>query len=124
MSQSIWITVFLLVGSLRILMSQNLSDEKKEILSFLDQQTNTLSSAAQQIWTYAELGFQEEKSSRLLKEMLKDAGFSIKSGVAEMPTAFVASYGEGKPVIGILAEFDALPGVSQEAVPYRKERQD
>ena len=56
--------------------------------------------------------------------MLKDAGFKVTSGVAEIPTAFVAEYGSGKPVIGILAEFDALPGVSQAAVPTRQERED
>jgi aminobenzoyl-glutamate utilization protein B len=64
------------------------------------------------------------ESSGLLQEKLLSEGFSIDAGVAEMPTAFVASFGSGKPVTGILAEFDALPGVSQEAVPYRKERDD
>ena len=69
--------------------------------------------AAMKIWNYAELGYQESESSQLLQSLLKDNGFSVESGVAGIPTSFVASYGEGEPVIAILAEFDALPGFSQ-----------
>jgi aminobenzoyl-glutamate utilization protein B len=71
---------------------------------------------ALQIWDYAEVGYKEVKSSALLQKTLADNGFVVKAGVAEIPTAFVASYGSGSPVIGILAEFDALPGLSQQAV--------
>ena len=74
---------------------------------------------ARQIWEWAEVGYQEEQSSELLKGELEAAGFSVDSGVAGMPTAFVASYGSGGPIIGILAEYDALPGISQDAVPER-----
>lgn len=74
---------------------------------------------ALQIWDYAEVGYKEVKSSALLQKTLTDAGFSVKAGVADIPTAFVASYGSGSPVIGILAEFDALPGLSQQAVPEK-----
>lgn len=80
-------------------------------------------SLAHQIWERAELGYQEHASSGILQSHLRDAGFEIDAGVAGMPTAFVASYGEGEPTIGILAEFDALPGMSQEAVPERSPRQ-
>lgn len=66
------------------------------------------------IWDYAELGFKENKSSTLLQTTLKDNGFTVEAGVAGMPTAFVATYGSGSPVIGILAEYDALPGISQD----------
>lgn len=72
---------------------------------------------AQKIWNYAEVGYQEHKSAALLQEKLKTAGFSVETGVADIPTAFVATYGSGKPVIGILAEYDALPGLSQQAKP-------
>ena len=65
------------------------------------------------IWDYAELGFKESKSSALLQTALKDNGFTVEAGVAGMPTAFVATFGSGSPVIGILAEYDALPGISQ-----------
>jgi aminobenzoyl-glutamate utilization protein B len=73
-----------------------------------------------QIWDYAEVGYKEIKSSALHQQTLRDNGFTVQAGVAEIPTAFVATYGSGKPVIGILAEFDALPGLSQEAIPERK----
>lgn len=75
---------------------------------------------ALQIWDNAEVGYKEKKSSALLQETLKNNGFTVEAGVAEIPTAFVATYGSGKPVIGILAEFDALPGLSQQAVPEKK----
>ena len=75
---------------------------------------------ARQIWEWAEVGYQEAQSSELLKTELEAAGFSIESDIAGMPTAFVASYGSGGPVIGLLAEYDALPGISQDAVPERK----
>lgn len=75
---------------------------------------------ALQIWDYSEVSFKESKSSSLLQKTLLDEGFKVDSGVAGMPTAFIASYGSGKPVIGILAEFDALPGLSQTINPERK----
>ncbi len=75
---------------------------------------------ALQIWEWAEVGYQEEKSSALLQEELRAAGFELEAGVAGMPTAFIGSFGSGGPVIGILAEFDALPGISQAAVPERR----
>ncbi|MEO0903001.1 MAG: amidohydrolase, partial [Bacteroidota bacterium] len=67
---------------------------------------------------------QEEKSAALLKDKLSENGFTIKQGVANIPTAFIASYGSGKPVIAILGEFDALPGVSQTSSPFREKRTD
>ena len=67
------------------------------------------------IWGFAEVGYKEAKSSALLQKTLKDNGFTVQAGVADIPTAFVATYGSGKPVIGILAEFDALPGLAQQA---------
>jgi aminobenzoyl-glutamate utilization protein B len=75
---------------------------------------------AMQIWNFAEVGYKEEKSTALLQQVLSDNGFIIQKGVASIPTAFVASYGSGQPVIAILAEFDALPGLSQEAIPEKK----
>jgi aminobenzoyl-glutamate utilization protein B len=71
------------------------------------------------IWGYAEIGFKEYKSTALLQGKLKENGFTIETGVAGMPTAFVATYGSGKPVIGILAEYDALPGLSQNNMPTK-----
>jgi aminobenzoyl-glutamate utilization protein B len=74
---------------------------------------------AGQIWDYAEVGYKEVKSSALLQKTLSASGFTVKAGVADIPTAFVAEYGSGSPVIGILAEFDALPGLAQQAVPEK-----
>jgi len=97
------------------------SKETKEVLQQLQQRTQEYGDMAHSIWEYAELGYQETKSSSLLQSHLKAEGFTIKKEVAGIPTAFVAEYGSGKPIIGILAEFDALPGISQAAVPERKE---
>lgn len=96
--------------------------EKNAILSSLDESFGEYAEMAQQIWEYAELGFQEEKSTAVLQDKLREAGFAVESGVAGMPTAFVATYGSGAPVLGFLAEFDALPGVSQKAVPRPEPR--
>ncbi|MCB0665406.1 MAG: amidohydrolase [Saprospiraceae bacterium] len=86
----------------------------------IDEKAAVYEEVAMRIWGLAELGYQEYESSQLLQETLAGAGFTIEKQVAEMPTAFVASYGTGQPVIGILGEFDALPGVSQDSLPERK----
>ena len=91
----------------------------KQIEALVDQHSAQYAQASKTIWEYAELGYHEDKSSALLQHDLKEAGFRIEAGVAEEPTAFVATYGQGSPIIGILGEFDALPGLSQAAVPDR-----
>jgi aminobenzoyl-glutamate utilization protein B len=78
---------------------------------------------ALKIWEWAEPGYQEKKSAAALAEVAEKAGFTLKKNVAGIPTAFTAEFGSGKPVIGILGEFDALPELSQEAVPFRKPRE-
>ncbi|WP_282165405.1 amidohydrolase [Cellulophaga baltica] len=93
---------------------------KKEVLKKLDTKNEIYTSIAQSIWNYAEMGYQEEQSSALLQKTLKQEGFSIKKGVAEIPTAFIAEYGSGMPVIAILGEYDALPGLSQKATPKKE----
>ena len=90
-----------------------------KILKSIQENKSAYSSVAQQIWSYAEMGYQEEQSSALLQKTLKAEGFEITTGVAEIPTAFIASYGSGGPVIALLGEFDALPGLSQKALPYK-----
>jgi aminobenzoyl-glutamate utilization protein B len=77
---------------------------------------------SRQIWELAEVGYKETKSSALLRDELKAAGFAVQEGVAGMPTAFVATWGSGTPVIGLMGEFDALPGLSQEVVPEHQPR--
>jgi aminobenzoyl-glutamate utilization protein B len=90
-----------------------------ELLSFIDGRYDDTARIARTLWEYAEVGYQETRSSELLQQTLRDEGFSIEAGVAAIPTAFVASFGSGGPVIGILAEFDALPGINQDSVPAR-----
>jgi aminobenzoyl-glutamate utilization protein B len=89
-------------------------------LEVLDQRREAFAEVARQIWGFAEVGYQEHKSSALLQSQLRTAGFEVRSGVAGMPTAFVASWGQGTPVVAFLAEFDALPGLSQAAAPERQ----
>jgi aminobenzoyl-glutamate utilization protein B len=91
----------------------------QQLLELVDQHAAHFSTTSKTIWDYAELGYQEEKSSTLLQRELQSAGFRVQSGVAGEPTAFVASFGQGQPVIGIMGEFDALPGLSQAATPNR-----
>lgn len=91
-----------------------------DILKHLDSIRADLVSCNQDIWAYAELGLEEYRSSARLVGMLKKAGFTVKEGVSGMPTAFVAEYGSGAPIIGILAEYDALPELSQQALGIRK----
>lgn len=100
--------------------SQQLNALKEKTLSMLDASYAADKKTALQIWDYAELGYKETKSAALHIQNLKEAGFSVETGVAGIPTAFVATYGSGSPVIGILAEYDALPGLAQEAVPEKK----
>ena len=89
-------------------------------IQWLETHFHLLDSVSKAIHAFAEPGYQEYKSSALLISVLEENGFRVEKGVAGIPTAFVATYGEGKPVIGILAEYDALPGLSQAAVPYRQ----
>jgi aminobenzoyl-glutamate utilization protein B len=90
---------------------------KEAAIQGIDAKAQQYAATAHKIWEFAEVGYQEVKSSALLQETLTQAGFKIEKGVEGMPTAFVASYGSGKPVIAILGEYDALPGISQDAVP-------
>ncbi len=87
----------------------------KEISEKIEDKKEYYAKISDKIWEYAEPRFQEYKSSELLQQTLKKEGFSIKSNLAGEETAFIAEYGSGKPVIGFLGEFDALPGLSQKA---------
>ncbi len=95
-------------------------DDKTNVINQLDKKLSKYGALSNQIWGFAEMGYQEVQSSALLQENLKKEGFTVLSGVADMPTAFTATFGSGKPVIGILGEFDALPGLSQDSIPEKK----
>lgn len=104
-------------GSVR---AQEISNDKQQLLTYLDNQQEEMISISDSIWAAAEVAFEESASSRLLADYAESQGFRVERGVAGMPTAFVATYGSGKPVIGILGEFDALPGISQKAQPTKE----
>ncbi|MCW0483929.1 amidohydrolase [Gaoshiqia sediminis] len=111
---TVWILKISILGYAQ-LDTVDIYPAKKEALKYLSrgETVEKFGKISDAIWSYAELGLQEYKSSRLLEETLKKEGFTVETGLAGMPTCFVASYGSGKPVIGILAEFDALPALSQ-----------
>jgi aminobenzoyl-glutamate utilization protein B len=88
-------------------------------LDRIDRDAARNAETAKAIWSYAEVGYQETKSSALLQKQLKDAGFRIQNGVAGIPTAFTATWGNGGPVVAVLGEFDALPGINQSDKPTR-----
>ncbi len=95
-------------------------DYESLVLELIESRKDRFIEISDEIWNYAELGLREFKSSKLLANELLANGFNVEMGVAGMPTAFVATWGRGKPVIGIMGEYDALPGLSQKVVP-RKE---
>ena len=97
---------------------------RKLALGWIDANADAIKRVNQRIWTYAEPGLEEVKSSRELMDFLKANGFTVQEGVAGMPTAFVAAFGSGRPIIGILAEYDALLGLTQDASPERHPRPD
>jgi len=94
--------------------------ERDALLQRMDTQAAHFGDLSKQIWEFAEVGYRETRSSALLRDELKNAGFAITERVADIPTAFTAQWGSGHPVIGILGEYDALPGLEQEAVPVKR----
>ena len=99
-------------------------DAKRAAVARIDAAAETYWQASQDIWGWAEPGYQESRSAERLKGLLRAGGFEIEEGIADIPTAFLAEFGSGKPVIGILAEYDALPGLSQKAVPHQEAREE
>jgi aminobenzoyl-glutamate utilization protein B len=93
------------------------SAAKLESVESIDRHAAELSDMADQIWGFAETALREHRSSKLLADYAQKKGFRVERNVAGMPTAFIASYGSGKPIIGILGEYDALPGLSQKIAP-------
>ena len=92
----------------------------KKYVNWIKENQQRLIDISNKIWEFAEVGFEEIKSSKLLAETLEKAGFFVEKNVAGIPTAFCASYGNSKPVIAILGEYDALPGLSQIREPIKK----
>jgi len=118
----VWLIVLLMVSGFNnpILAKKRVEKQKELAINWVDKNQNLLIEISDKIWEYAETALKEYKSSQLLIETLERAGFKVEKGVAGMPTAFVATYGEGKPIIGILAEYDALPGLSQKVLTKKE----
>jgi aminobenzoyl-glutamate utilization protein B len=96
----------------------------KEINESVEKQKDKMIVLSDKIWSWAELAFEESKSAKALAEYAEINGFKVERGVAGMPTAFIATFGSGKPVIAILGEYDALPGLSQKATPEKNPLMD
>ena len=100
--------------------SVRFADTKSAAVATVDANAATMTALADEIWRYAETALRETRSAKALADWAEAKGFRVTRGVAGMPTAFVAEYGSGAPVIGILGEFDALPGISQKAQPAKE----
>ncbi len=111
-----FLAVLVLLALLSPPAAAEVAPEKQSVLDWLSQPETVakFGRISDAIWSYAELGLQEHKSSALLIKTLEEAGFTVEKGLAGMPTCFVASYGSGKPVVGILVEYDALAMLSQQ----------
>ncbi len=114
-----FVSILLLATTGVLAQSQKITPNKKSVIQSIETQSSKLIETSDKIWAQAEIAFQETQSYALLADYAETNGFTVERGVAEIPTAFVATYGSGSPVIGILGEFDALPGLSQKAVPHK-----
>ncbi len=100
-----------------------ISIEKNKLIASINEKKSQYEESALKIWDWAEVGYQEYKSAEELQKLLKNEGFSLEVGIANIPTAFIATYKNGEgPVIGILGEYDALPGLSQTSEPKKNLR--
>lgn len=104
--------------------AQRPTPAKPAVAAEVDRLSGEIGRMSMTLWTYSETALKEAKSAAFLADLAEKEGFTVERAVAGMPTAFVASWGSGAPVIGILAEYDALPGIGNEAVPSRQPRAD
>lgn len=100
------------------------SATKKAVVQSVDRHASELIGLSDQIWAYAETALKEHKSAAALADYAEKQGFKVERGVSGMPTAFIASYGSGRPIIGVMGEYDALPGISQKALPEKTPLQE
>ncbi len=110
----------LMLFTMTTVTAQKMSNNKKAIIASIEKHEAELIKASDAIWALAETAFEETESSKILADYAEKNGFTVSRGVAGIPTAFTATYGSGKPVISILGEFDALPGISQKAQPDKE----
>ena len=108
------------IGSGEVSAQKDIVLLKDQVIKSVNQHQFEFIDLSDQIWAFAETALQEYKSSKLLSDYAESKGFKVTRGVAGMPTAFIAEFGSGRPYIGILGEYDALPGISQKASPVRE----
>lgn len=122
--------VLLIIAAVMLCCCLSMSGRKRDVkfsnagTAYIERSFSTYDVLQKQIHSLAELGYMEYRSSGLLASHLESNGFRVEMGVAGIPTAFVATFGSGSPVIGLLAEYDALPGMSQDTVAYKKALKD
>lgn len=104
--------------------AQDLSPVQRTALNEAESASATVEEMTLTLWDYSEIALRETRSADYLADLLEEDGFRVDRGVAGMPTAFVAEWGDGEPVIGILAEYDALPGIGNAPVPEKAPRED
>ena len=92
---------------------------KKVAIAGVDAKAKELTTLSDKIWSFEEVAFQEKQSAAALMDYAEKQGFKITKNIGDIATAFTAEYGSGRPIIGIMGEFDALPGLSQKPVPYK-----
>ena len=115
--------IFFLGALGALLLSQHAFAQKEQLSKSIDLRADDSWKLASEIWKWSEPGYQEAKSAQAITVSLEKAGFKVEKGVAKIPTALMATYGSGKPIIGILGEYDALPELNQDAVPFRQSRE-
>lgn len=116
--------ILILLVSANSYSQKGLTKNKKALLKSVEKHKKELIRISDEIWNAAETAFEETKSAEILASYAEKQGFTVERGVAQMPTAFVATYGSGSPVISVLGEFDALPGISQKAQPTKSPLQE
>lgn len=112
--------VLLFIGLAFVLHAEMATADRQRMIDAMNARAAHFGEISRQIWEFAELGYKEQRSATLLRNELQKAGFRMQENIGGMPTAFTAEWGSGKPVIGILGEYDALPGLSQDISPERK----
>jgi len=116
-----FVAIFIISAIVSLSAQSKKSNPKKDaVIKSIQNHESALIKLSDEVWSYAETALRETKSSKALADYAEAQGFTVKRGVAGMPTAFTAEYGSGKPIIGIMGEFDALPGISQKAQPTKE----
>lgn len=115
-----FLLLFVLSTTLSVAQPKKSDTKKEAVIQSVAKHQAELISISDKIWNYAETALKESKSSKELADYAEAQGFTVKRGISNMPTAFIAEFGSGKPIIGIMGEFDALPGISQKAQPTKE----